>query len=100
MLEVLKIYSSRVIPTKNYFKDMIFEMMNKHIPSKMVKNRRETPWLNREIKRKISKRHRLYKKAKTMQNENDWKAYRKLRNEVNSLVDKAHKYLFDDSHCN
>jgi len=52
----------------------------------------------------LSKRRRLYKKAKATQNENNWKAYRKLRNEVNSLVDKAHnnyfKYLFDDSHCN
>ena len=88
----------------NNFKDMIFEMTNRHVPSRMVKNRKEAPWLNREIKRKISKRRRLYNKAKATQNENDWKAYRKLRNEVNSLVDKAHnnycKYLFDDSHCN
>ena len=40
-----------------------------------------------------------------MQNENDWKACRKLRNKANSPVDNAHnnycKYLFDayDSHC-
>ena len=39
--------------------------MDKHVPSRTVKNRREVPWLNREIKRKISKRRRLYKRAKS-----------------------------------
>jgi len=40
-----------------------------------------------------------------MQNENDWKAYRKLRNEVNSLVDKklitiiVNTYLMTPMHC-
>jgi len=57
-------YQRPVEDNWNYFKDMIFEIMNKHIPSKMVKNHREAPWLNQEIKRKISKRRRLYKKLR------------------------------------
>ena len=54
-VNALKTRSSRVIPTKDPLKiigttsKMIFEIMNKHIPSKMVKNRREAPWLNWEI---------------------------------------------------
>ena len=43
------------------FKDVIFKIINKHIPTKTLKNKLDMPWIITEIKRLI-KKYRGYSK--------------------------------------
>ena len=43
------------------FKDGIFKIINKYVPTKPLKNTIEVPWMTTEIKRLLKKRQRLFK---------------------------------------
>ena len=43
------------------FKDGIFKIINKYIPTKTLKNKIDVPWMTTEIKRLLKKRQRLFK---------------------------------------
>ena len=60
------------------------------IPSKMSKSRRHLPWITTELKRKMRKRDRLFKKARRNPSTSSWKTYREYRNMVAKLVRQAH----------
>ena len=47
----------------NKFKNSLQESIKRHIPSKVLGNRRDIPWMTKSIKRKIKHKRRLYKKS-------------------------------------
>jgi len=47
-----------------YFKNKLFEAVDKFVPSKVLKSKSGLPWVNSKIRREIRRRERLYKKAK------------------------------------
>jgi len=59
------------------------------------------PWINPQIKQKMKLRKRLYDKAKQTGNYTDWCDYKQARNEINTLLETAHRNycasLFNDS---
>ena len=61
------------------------------IPSKMSKSRRHLPWITTDLKRKMRKRDRLFKKARRNPSTSKWKAFRQHRNVVAKLVHQAHR---------
>ena len=67
------------------------DIINRNIPTKLIKSRKDLPWLNDSIKSKMKRRNRLYIRAKRTQSISDWTAYRQLKNEINNLMSKAHE---------
>jgi len=66
------------------------------IPSKEVTVRpAKPPWLSSEIKLKIRKRKRAYRKAKTTNSTSNWTRFCVLRNDVVSLVRLAKSNYYD-----
>ena len=86
------------------FKTSIIDIIEKFVPTKVIKPHKDVPWLNQLSSKKMKLRNKLYVHAKRTQVGSDWSAYRHVRNEVNNLMkDAYHNYcthLFDDSHTN
>jgi hypothetical protein len=60
------------------------------IPNKLVTIRKQDPaWLTNEIRKLIRKKNRIHNKAKRLNKPADWNKFRKIRNDVTSLVRKA-----------
>ena len=70
-------------------RDTILDAIDQHIPSKTVRDGKHVPWLTSQIKRGIKKRKRLFNKAKKSGKEDDWLAFRKLRNSIRRDLDQA-----------
>ena len=74
----------------------ILQNASKFIPNKNVLVRpHEPPWITNEIKLKIRKRKRLYRKARQSNNENQWHKFRTLRNEIITLIREKKEEHFD-----
>ena len=72
------------------FTSSLLNIAKECIPTRNVTIRpSEPPWINALIKSKIRKRKRLYRKAKSTNNNDHWKRFRQLRNEIVDLVRKA-----------
>ena len=67
-----------------YFKEKLLAAIDSHVPSKM--SRSSLPWLNRNIRKQLKKKHRLYKKAKAS---GKWEKYRHFSREVKRNLRKA-----------
>ena len=82
-------------------KDAMQKAVSKYIPSKPARSRDKIPWITPLIKRIMKLRKCLYDKAKRTNTYTDWCDYKKVRNEVSSLLDTAHHNycanLFNDS---
>lgn len=82
-------------------KDAMQKAISKHIPSKPARSRDKLPWITPLIKQKMKLRKCLYDKAKRTNTYTHWCDYKKVRNEVNSLLETAHHNycanLFNDS---
>ena len=72
-------------------KDAIQTAISTRIPSKLAKSWDKLPWINPLIKQKMKLRKRLYDKAKRTGNYTDWCVYKQVRNEVNTLLETAHR---------
>ena len=60
------------------------------IPNKLVTIRKQDhAWLTNEIRKLIRKKNRIHNKAKRLNKPADWNKFRKIRNDVTSLVRKA-----------
>jgi hypothetical protein len=46
------------------FKNILKKLTDKHVPSKLCKNKENLPWITKEIKRLMHKRDKLYSKNK------------------------------------
>jgi len=75
-----------LVTTENYVNDMwnIFqtkleESIKSNIPHKTAKQKDGCPWINRDLKRLISKRDRWYKRKKKSGNNNDATKYKQLK---------------------
>ena len=81
----------RSITTNWYLiKTTIHKLMTQHIPQKSVGTRFKLPYITPAIKRKIRRRHRVYKKAKKRGRKKDWEETQKLRKEINQELQQAY----------
>ena len=62
----------------NRFKGDLNTAINDNIPFKMKKFKQSTPWITRNVKRKMKRKDRLFKKAKRTKN---WTQHRKFKKE-------------------
>ena len=56
----------------------------------MSSNKRNLPWISRDLKRKMRKHDKLYQKARKTLAGEGWAKYRRYRNMVTKLTKKAH----------
>ena len=67
-------------------------IVDKHIPKKSKRIKANpTPWLNRDIKRHLSTRDYLHRKALKSNNSSDWDDFKAYRNKVTNIIRKARK---------
>ena len=72
------------------FKEAFTEIVNKNVPSKTLPAKFNQPWINRALKRDIRKKHQLYNKAKSSNSLEDWREYRKFRNNTKRKIKKSY----------
>ena len=91
-------YSQDVEANWIRFKQTISDAENESIPKKTYKSKNHLPWITHSI---MQKRKQLYKKAKCLQSESAWSAYRLLKNTITKEVRVAHgdyqNSLFDSN---
>ena len=67
------------------FTSTLLDAATQCIPSKLVRIKRDKPWVTSELRRNMRKRDRLFKTARNRQTEHDWARWRAQRNIVTSL---------------
>ncbi|XP_020606237.1 uncharacterized protein LOC110044991, partial [Orbicella faveolata] len=76
------------------FEDNIYRIMNSCIPSKWSSSRYNLPWFNHSLKRLARRKQRLYNKAKSSGDHNDWEAFPQISNlSVSGMKTKPWKFL-------
>ena len=79
------------------FTNKFLELCEVTIPNKMITVRSsDPPWINGHIRRLIRKRKRAHKKAKRFNTPGNWRAFRKIRNDVINAIRKSKKDLKDE----
>ena len=68
------------------FRDKILQEVDNHIPHKMKSKGNSTPWINKDIRRLLRKKQRLYNQAKKL---NDWTNYRHYQKECKKNIRQA-----------
>ena len=69
--------SSTVEDLWDSFKSGIGKTMDRNIPTKVCNNRKSLPWYNRDLKRMVRRKSRLYKHARKSNQWNTFKAFQK-----------------------
>ena len=59
------------------FKSTLKLGISQHVPSKFVKNRSSLPWINKHLERLVKKKTKLFRKAKSTGNWNEFKQHQK-----------------------
>jgi len=68
------------------FKSTIMSLIDKNIPSRLSKSKRDYPWINRDLKKMMKKKAKLYKKAKKTKN---WDRFRSHQRECRRALRRA-----------
>ena len=76
------------------FKDGIFDIMQRNIPSKTSKKRKSVPWFNRDLKRRVKRKSRLYKHAKKT---NQWEPFKIFQKDCKKAFKKAEILYINDT---
>jgi hypothetical protein len=83
------------------FKNVIFETLEKNVPSKTLKGKTDLPWITHKIQRMMKHRRKRYDKAKRTGKARHWEEYRSIQKAVKIEIKIAHdRYLlnlFDDT---
>jgi hypothetical protein len=72
-------------------KTELFEYLEKHIPSKLIRSKSHLPWINHKIRKMFKKKTRLYHQAKKT---NKWTNYKILLALKNIITDMGRIPLF------
>ena len=70
------------MPSRNTIagvKAAVDTLIRKYVPSKVLRGKKNLPWVTREIKRMMNKRDRLYQVQKRTSNENDRCQFKKAK---------------------
>ena len=68
--------------------------MDTHIPHKMTSSRYNLPWFNRQLRREVRRKQRLYNKAKKSRNQTHWQQFRAARKRLHQNLKSAkHTYV-------
>ena len=77
------------------FSNLFLSIVHQFTPSKTFSPTPLPSWMSRSLLHKIQKRRRLYHRASSTQDPNDWNLYRSLRNSIVSDIRKAKSHKVD-----
>lgn len=87
------LFKTQYVYTKNFVSKLL-NLAETCIPNKVVTIRpTDPPWITSAIKKHIRKRKRAYRKAKRTNLSSDWTRFKKLRNEIVSMIRKSKQSL-------
>ena len=78
------------------FKTKMQQLIEKFIPSKVIRPHRDLPWMTRELKHKIRQKNRWYKKYKEQKSHKVWIKYKWLQKEVKKEMQTAYWNYIND----
>ena len=64
------------------FKELLYNIMRKHIPQRTIRHNNKLPWVNTTIRRLTRRRKRTRAKAKKTMKNADWKRYHQLTKDL------------------
>ena len=88
------LYSRSVEQNWCDLKNAITVTVSKNVSHKTIRSRTSLPWINKEIKRNMRKRKRLYNRVRKRNSNEDWNVYQKMKNSINSMLKTAHNNYF------
>ncbi|XP_072021949.1 uncharacterized protein [Amphiura filiformis] len=78
------------------FKTRLLQAVDKHVPSKMVRKRNYTPWINQTLKRLHKRKQRAYNRARKSNSQEDWESFKELRRKIKKATRKAYRGYIRD----
>ena len=78
------------------FTEIILSITAKNVPNRIITvNEKDPPWITKEIKTAIRRKHRIYNKyIKRGSKQEDWEQVRIVRNQITHLIDDAKEKYF------
>ena len=73
----------------------IDQIVKTYVPSKTLRGRKNLPWVTQEIRRKMNHRDHLYQIQKKSGKEEDRQKFKKVNNEVDSMINTSHSNYLD-----
>ena len=92
---LLQCFSSHSLPANDVnslwtqWLDYFMTTMSQTIPSKVIKQNHNLPYLTDDLVSAIRRKHKLYKDARCLNTDRTWSKYHKLRNRVTTALRKA-----------
>ncbi len=77
----------------NHFKNRITVIVNKHVPTKVLKEKYDLPWMNHSINKDDKKKNKTHKMAKRTNRHRDWKPYRDMQKSVKRIIEAYDRYI-------
>ena len=74
---------------------VFLDAMNRSIPTRHVPIKSATPWITNDIKRDISRRERMFRKAKCSNSQDHVSRYKRIRNSIITKIRVANKSFFE-----
>ena len=68
------------------FKDIVLSKLNLCAPKVVIKDTRDAPWIDSEVRHIIKKKNTAWRKAKRTNSNQSWLRYRSIRNQSKSLI--------------
>ena len=76
-------------------KIFVLSILNSHAPQKQIRVRDKSyPWITQDIRRLMTKRDKCLKKAIASGCNTVWSDYKRMRNEVNSVLRNTKRSFF------
>ena len=73
----------------------IDQIVKTYVPSKTLRGRKNLPWVTQEIRRKMNHRDHLYQIQKKSGKEEDRQKFKKVKYEVDSMINTSHSNYLD-----
>ena len=73
------------------WKALFMEAVERNIPTKSLKHKRNAPWFNSELRILVLKKRRLWRKAKSSRDPVKWAQYKSFSNKVKDSLNKAYR---------
>ena len=86
VMEQAKSSSTNIDKLWNYFKTNLLKTVDENVPSKMMRPKKLSPWINRNLTKQLKKKSLLFRKAKSS---GKWEKYRHFSKEAKRNICKA-----------
>ena len=77
------------------FKDEVDMLINRYVPTKTIRGRKNLPWVTQEIRRNMNKRDHLYQVQKSSGKDADRLLFKKVKYDVDSMIKTSYNNYLD-----